>query len=524
MLVTNIGGIFILIILANIIGENGTGYLAASLETYVLLTIITTACLPEAIEKIIRTRLAKAQYKNADKVLRGALIYGITISGICTLAGYLFCDFWMETVLLVPYGSYSLKLLLPIVFINTGIAVLQGYFQGTGTAMPTIVSKIIKDIFFLTFGLIFCYIVRAYGEKVSVLLRNEDFKAMYASGGISLGMMVGTFLVFLFLLFIFLGANKWRKQQKSKDSMRMTENYLDAIRILILSMSPYIVCGIVLNLLKILGLAFFQRKQENIYVSISQYGAFYGKYELWVTLIVLLIGIGVLSLVRKIVQAVKREEYKQAKEVFHAGFLFSYMTSIFFAVCYGVIGTDCIKVLYKYDQYEAGKMLQYGGGLIPLMVVGCFFAGIAWENGKVKHVLFSLLSALVIFLISLIVILNRTNGSIMSLIYSQMFFGIIVCGINGFFVFRILRFNLDYVRMLLFPTLAAVASGVIMLLLNKVLSTFLGDGVRVLLCILVGGITNFILVMVFRCARERELAILPGGRILVGIGKLLHFL
>ena len=44
------------------------------------------------------------------------------------------------------FSSYALKTLAPTIWIMAYLGVLRGYFQGTGTMVPTAVSQILEQI------------------------------------------------------------------------------------------------------------------------------------------------------------------------------------------------------------------------------------------------------------------------------------------------------------------------------------------------------------------------------------------
>ena len=45
-----------------------------------------------------------------------------------------------------PYSSYALKTLAPTIWIMAYLGVLRGYFQGTGTMIPTAISQILEQV------------------------------------------------------------------------------------------------------------------------------------------------------------------------------------------------------------------------------------------------------------------------------------------------------------------------------------------------------------------------------------------
>lgn len=520
-ILTYILGMITLILLSAGLGENGVAYMAAAVETYAVMHILTFAFLPQAMEKLIRTRAAKGQHKNAGRVFTGALFLALIAGLAVSLAMYGLSALWMEKVLLLPYGRFAFLLLLPAYFISAICAVLKGFFQGTGTAMPTVVAQTVKYIFLLTFALIFCYILGGYGKKAAVLLRNEDFYGMYAAGGAALGITLAVLLAFVFLFLVYMGAGR-RMKSKSREGMRMTEDYSHILRLLVLSMLPPAGAACLLKLPELLGLFFFQRGQEDIYQGAYAYGMFYGKYEVWVYLAAALLLVGILPLTGSIAGSVKREEQKQTRDYLQMGFTWTAIWSLFLTAFFIAAAPGLLQAVYQ-DTAAAG-MLQFCSPVIVLMALGAYFMFILWENGKIRNVLLVLLAALGGYIAVLIPCLKLNGGKIENLAYAQLVFYGIICFAGGFNVFRRHRLMPDWTRGLVFPATAAAVSGGIMWILAKVLMPAAGGLITTLVCLLVGVLCHLILVLVLKCARERDIALMPGGKLLVRAGKLLHLL
>ena len=66
--------------LTAIIGKEGNNYYGTAYEIYNLILLISSYSLPLAVSKLVATRMAQGQAKNAWKVLKGALIFA-TLSG-----------------------------------------------------------------------------------------------------------------------------------------------------------------------------------------------------------------------------------------------------------------------------------------------------------------------------------------------------------------------------------------------------------------------------------------------------------
>lgn len=94
---------------------------------------------------------------------------GLLGTVLCMSLGWIL----LEKVFLVPYGSMILWILSPALFLRCIQSVFLGYFQSEGSEMPSAVSSVLRQVFFLGLGLVFLGIFRNYGEKVSLLLKGQ---------------------------------------------------------------------------------------------------------------------------------------------------------------------------------------------------------------------------------------------------------------------------------------------------------------------------------------------------------------
>lgn len=70
------------------IGSEGLGYYGTASNVYVILLLISSYSIPMAVSKIISERLALKQYRNAQRVFHGALIYAATVGGLAALLAF----------------------------------------------------------------------------------------------------------------------------------------------------------------------------------------------------------------------------------------------------------------------------------------------------------------------------------------------------------------------------------------------------------------------------------------------------
>lgn len=76
--------------LTAIIGNEGNGYYGSAYYIYVIILTVASYSMPTAISKIVSTELALKRYRNAQKVLKCALIY-VTVMGLVASLVLFFC-------------------------------------------------------------------------------------------------------------------------------------------------------------------------------------------------------------------------------------------------------------------------------------------------------------------------------------------------------------------------------------------------------------------------------------------------
>lgn len=158
--------------------------------------------------------------------------------------------------------------------------------------MPSAVSSVLRQVFFLGLGLVFLGIFRNYGEKVSLLLKRADFTSMYGAMGIAVGMLLSEVLVLLFVFVIYRGSMAGRREAES--GMKGTDSFSSQLRTLLIPMGGDILRDMFLLLPLWIGLLFFQKRSADIYASVSAYGIFVGRYLITILMPVAILSAGIL--------------------------------------------------------------------------------------------------------------------------------------------------------------------------------------------------------------------------------------
>lgn len=522
MQIIKIFGIITMILLTNLIGNLGMVYFAIAVELYFLVHTLLIDHIPEYMEKMVRNRLGKEQFKNAIKVYKSVMLYCVVLGLVISMLLFVLSDIFASKVFLVKELAIVLKLLAPTFFFSAVGAALQGYFQGIGTAMPTIIYHVIRQLLNITFTFLFGYILLQYGKNVSALLHNDNFSMMYGATGVALGVTASAILSVIFLFIVYIGAGR-RISNKKQDGMRLTEDTVEIYKQLMKAMLPASGLEFILRLPVFLGILYYVRKAGN---DIGLLGAFYVQYLLICG--VLIYGALLLITNKKsiLIHLVKKEELKNAKNYLSCGIQSLLIFTCFFTILVSVLASSILRIFFvgEIDPYQITECLQRGSLIIVFFSLGIYFADILIGIGKRRTVIMNGLASLVCSGVVMFVCAKIINKDLFMMVMGLLMFTLLYCLLNGFFLFRILHYKPDWLRSIIFPIIAALITGFCLFLLRKGLMALAEDFVIVIICSIVGIFCNITLLFVSKCIRERDFELIPGGKIVRKIGLLLHLI
>ena len=196
--------------LSTVVGNVGMGYYGYANNVYVILLLISSYSIPMAVSKVISERLALKQFRNAQKVFHGALIYAAVMGGIAALVALFLGKY------LLPVNQQeallALRMLAPTIFLSAILGVFRGFFQAHNTMVPTSMSQIIEQIAnaIVSVGAAWL-LIQSFGI-------DDTSHAIYGAAGGALGTGAGVLVGLLFMLVVY-GLNRksiLKKVEKDK--------------------------------------------------------------------------------------------------------------------------------------------------------------------------------------------------------------------------------------------------------------------------------------------------------------------
>lgn len=505
----------------HIIGDVGNGYYSAAYEVYAFMLMISCYSLPLAVSKVVSAKVTKRQYKNAERVFQCSMIFAIGAGGVCFLIAEFFGDFIAARFMLEPMSALALKVLGPALLMVAMMGVLRGYFQGLGTMMPTAISQVLEQIFVLAASIAGSYFLFQRGEKIGALLHNEDYAPAYGAAGASLGPVVGAFVGLVFLIFVFSLYRSSAKRNVGKDKSGRPDSYGQIFRVILLTILPVLLSTTVYNISNILDIRIYndvmiQKGLED--VKAYNLGVYSGKYRVLVNVPIALANAMCSSIVPVLTGLVMREEFRQAKEKIDQTMRFTMIIAIPSAVGLAALARPIITVLFRGEIDLAVNLLQVGSISVIFYTMSTLTNGVLQGINKMRVPVVHAVIALVIHIVFLYAALQMNMG-IHAMVYANILFAVIVCILNWLAIRKYLRYRQEIIRTFVIPAIASVIMGVVIVVIDLVLSKIAGNLVVVILGITLGVITYFVAMVLLKGIDENDLKKMPGGRTVLTIAK-----
>ncbi len=510
--------------LVHLIGVRGVGYYGIVYELFTVLTLFFSYGLSESIATMIRYRVKREQYKNADKVLKDAIVLSCVLGGIVCVVLCLGGHIIAEKIMKMPICKMIIWIISPAVFLHIIIGVFRGYFQGNGSRVPAIHSKILETVTMFISGIIGAVLLHRYGLKVSGLLMNESFAAAYGALGAAIGVLVATVFCLLHILVLFFIYKRGRKRNDFRDSQKYMERQSHIMHTIAVTTLPYAVSGCLFHCVSFIDGVLFMNFSKGTGDAVLSWGNYYGKCMPVVGIICSMLSILSIEPVKRFVLLAEREEFRTLKDkmktFIHQSTIWAVPSTIFTAV----LSSNILSLFFEGSNTETANYLMWASVMIIFYVLASTFFRMFSRQRKIRFVVMCGGIALIVHIATVIGLLKNTNLEIIALIIGNIIFYALLVIVGFVYVIRNYQYSQEWIRSVAFPIASAGIAGLIVMLLNKAFAPMVGEVISLCICLPVGIIVYIILLLAIRSLTERELENMFMGRLLIKIGKTLHFM
>lgn len=521
-------GLLYRIPLGRIIGDVGNSYYSCAFEIYSLILLISSYSLPLAVSKIVSARIGTGQRGDLRKILKCALGFGAAVGAVGALIAYFGADFLTGVLLKTPEGAICLRVLAPCILIVAVLGVIRGYFQGLGTMIPTAVSQIIEQVVNAVVAVATAWFLFDYGTKIDAVLGTDTAAPAYGASGSTLGTTFGALTALIFISVLLIGYLK--KEKKHTYAEESTESYRSILSVLVMTILPVILSTAIYNVNGIIDQGMFKGLMNQIGKDKEQidimWGVYSGKYKLLCNVPIALASAMASSAIPNISKQLGNR--KAVRRSVGDVIRFTMVISIPCAVGLGVFGGEIIQVLWPGTPDIAAQMMTWGSCSVIFYSLSTLTNGILQGIDQMRLPVIHAAVALVIHVVLLYVLSAVFHMESMAIVWSYVFFGVIMCVLNGISIRKHLRYHQEIKRTFVIPLMASAMMGVLSRFLYKLLFQALGEGkpaMLLALCVAVifAVLVYFAALLGMHGLRERELRAFPKGHVLVKIAKKLHF-
>lgn len=508
--------------LSRVIGDAGMGLLAPAFELFWLISLFTSYSMSKAMSGIIRYRVKREQYRNAGKVFKAAFFIDLFVSIVLAAVLAILARWIADILFLESLSRMAVLAAAPVIIFAALIGIFRGYFNGYGLGVLVAHSQYIEKIAMLICTLACGNIFYAYGEKVAVLLKSEDYAYAYGALGAMLGVLLSQIITILYLLVIYVLYSGALKRKLGQDNSKRMETQYALQGLILNNCIPVALIAILFNSFMLLDQRFFNfcmNKKEMGAVRTALWGSYYSKFAVLIGIGAALVCLSVYSLVGKVSNAYEKEEYRAMRERIGKAVRKVCIVAFPMAIYLAVLAEAVVKCLYKGMTDETCVWVQKGAVLIVLYGFSFLFGQLLYKLHMVREVVITTLISLVVHVIAVYLFVQKALLGADGVIYSLVLFFAVDTVLNFILIVRNLKYRQGWITDVAFPAAAACVSGLVVMLLNRLLYDSAGAVITIMVGCLIGLFLYILLLMVLKVIGEAELAKMPFGFFFLMLGR-----
>ncbi len=529
-IISRVIGLLYRIPLTAIIGDIGNDYYGAAMEVYSILLLISSYSLPLAVSKLVSTRVAKGERKNAYRLFKGAVLFAIISGTIAALIVYFGAEVITVYLVKTPLSIFALKVLAPTLLVVAILGVVRGFFQGMGTMMPSAVSQLLEQIANAIVSVWAAYMLFGYGSRIGAVLGNsEQYGAAYGAAGGTIGTGVGALIALLFVLFVFSAYAPVFKRKMLRDRRKGQESYRNIFFVLIMTIIPVLLSTTIYNISSIIDMGIFkhvaaaQGYKEKTYS--TMWGIFTGKYKTLINVPIAIASSMAASSVPSLATAFASRDFPQVRRKIASSIRFVMVIAFPCAVGMGVLASPILQLLFHDARQMPARMMQVGAISIIFYSLSTLSNGILQGIDRMKAPVKNAIITLALHIGVLLVLMYGFDLNIYAVVWANTFFSFLMCILNGAAIRKYIRYRQEIVKTFLIPAIASGIMGVAVYGAYKLLMKIIKmNAIATGGAILVGVAVYGVILLLMRGLTEQELKAFPGGNYLVRIAKKLHLL
>lgn len=520
-------GLIYRIPLTRILGDQGNDYYSTAYEIYNVLILLSSQSMPLAVSKIVSEKLGKKEYKNAHKVFKGALFYGLVLGFLFGVVTFLGAD-WLAIFYETPPAARALKILAPTISVVCVLGVLRGYFQGMGNMVPTAMSQLFEQIVNAIVSVVAAYELCAYGLNIAAannynIEKSTELSLSWGAAGGTLGTFMGA-LTALLVMIIFL----WRKYGSIKEGIKLdtnkkTDAYSTITKVIIYTITPVLISTTIYNISNLIDNPLYKKISAYAYEGVNKsvlWGMYSSKYRVLTTMPIAIASALATAIVPALVSSYVSKNKVEIKKKVDMALKFAMIIAFPCGMGLSVLGGPINQLLYNDSGSEIARMMTLSIFTVVAFSLSTISNAILQGIDKLKVPIKNSAISLGIHLIILPVLMLVFKLGIYAVVIGDILFGATVSVLNAFSLKKYLGYKQDFKETFIKPLICSVVMGI------GCLGTYYGlmqvipyNAICTVAGIVVAVVIYGIMLLLTKTITEEELISMPKGTMLVRILK-----
>ncbi|MGN0242680.1 MAG: oligosaccharide flippase family protein [Lachnospiraceae bacterium] len=508
--------------LTGIIGDLGNGYYSSAYNIYAMILLISSFSIPLAVSRIISARLAKQEYRNANRIFKGALIYAVIVGGVAAAFAYVFAPYIIPDEM--SRGVTALRVLSPTIFLSAILGVFRGYFQGRNTMVPTSISQIFEQIINAVGS-----VGAAFLLTRTVITAGAEAVAQRGAAGGAVGTGLGVAAGLVYMLYCY---NRHRKREMTyiqNDKTETIESYRSILKIIFTTVTPVIFSSFIFNVnstvdqylyAMIMGWKGFGEE-----LITTWYGIYSVKYTVMVGVPVAVAAAISTAVIPSITVVYEQKRMQDTYQKIDMTMKFSMLIAIPAAVGMSVLSKPILSLLFSGELALASRLLTIGGITIVFTSLSTVTNAILQGLGQLKAPVHNAVLSLLLHCIALIAMLYFTSWNLYSMIAATLVFGVAMCWLNQRALYRFIGHRMKIKETMVLPAIASAFMGVAAYfsyaLWHKVVAS---NVICLAIAIVIAVVVYGIFLLLSGAITKEELTVFPMGNHLCRVAQKLRLL
>lgn len=488
------------IYLSRLLGGEGIGLYQMAYPIYLLCLSISTAGLPVAISIMVSERNAIHDFLGGQRILKIALSV-LTLTGLLFSVGLYFGSSVLidHHIVRDPRAYWSLIALAPAVFCATISATMRGYFQGLQNMTPTAVSEVIEQ---------FVRVVTMIGLAIILLPKGLEFGA----AGATFGAAPGAAAAILTLGWFYWHDRKHRKMwYMSQDKSIVPDSTWNIMKRLFILAIPVSCANIMIPIVSNIDLFIVPKRLEvagfNVEQATTLFGYLTGMATALINMPTIVTSSMSSSLVPGISEASIKKDFDTIRRRARTALRLASVFTLPAAIGLGVIATPISTMLYATPN---------AGPCIAVMSIGIFFLGIQQVTTGILQGLGKTAVPFINLIVSGCVkvafswnLTAMPQFGVLGAAFATDTDFAVAAALNLLFLYRYMRFNMDYGHLLKVAIASAVMGIAVYFSFGAIIGAIHSNTLSALLAICIGIVVYALGILLTKAIKPEDVRTMP---------------